>query len=103
VNEQRQTEELQKLSEPLPASVRQVLRGDRDPNLNQGLFDAVSDQKDFTVFGCEHALCDAVVEEGDELVVKAIDVEQDDGLCVEFKCVPGKNLEELFKGAKAPR
>ena len=44
-----------------------------------------------------------MVEEGDELVVKAIDVEQGDGLCVEFKCVPGKNLEELFKGAKAPR
>jgi len=42
-----------------------------------------------------------VVEEGEELVVEAVYVEQDDGLLVDLEGLPGEDFEHLFEGAEA--
>ena len=69
--------------------------------MRQGIFDGVGDEEELAVLRLEHAFGDAVVEEDEELVVEAVDVEQKDGLRVDFEGVPGENLEELFEGAEA--
>ena len=42
-----------------------------------------------------------MIEEGEERVVEAGGVEEEDGLGVELEGLPGENLEELFHGAKS--
>jgi hypothetical protein len=44
-----------------------------------------------------------VIEEDKQLIVEAVDVEQKDGLGVNFERMPGENLEEFFEGAEATR
>ena len=58
-------------------------------------------EEDFEALRFEHAFGDAVVEEGEELVVEAVDVEQDDGLLVKLEGLPGEDFEHLFEGAEA--
>lgn len=59
-------------------------------------------EEHFTVLPLEQSFVDAVVEEAEELVVEAIDVEQKDGLLVELEGVPGEDFEEFFEGSEAP-
>src|SRR6266851_3949856 len=61
----------------------------------------VGDEEDLAILRLEHAFGDAEVEEDEERVVEAVDVEQQDGLGVELEGLPGKDLEHLLKGAEA--
>ena len=67
----------------------------------QCLFYGRGREEHFTVLPLEQAFVDAVVEEAEELVVEAVDVEQEDGLLVEIEGVPGEDFEEFFEGAEA--
>ncbi len=58
-------------------------------------------KKKFTALWLEHAFGDTVIEEEEEFVVEAVNVEQKDGLGVDFEGVPGENFEEFFKGTEA--
>ena len=71
--------------------------------LRDSLFHGFGDQKDLAVLWFEHTFCDAVIEETDELVVEAVDVEQYDRLGVDFEGMPREDFEEFFKGAEATR
>jgi hypothetical protein len=71
--------------------------------VQEGFFDGVGYQEDRAVLWLENAFCYAVVEEGEELVVKAVDVEQDYGLLVELESLPCEDFEHLFEGAEAAR
>jgi len=44
-----------------------------------------------------------VIEEDEELIVEAVDVEKKNGLGVNFERMPGENLEEFFEGAEPTR
>ena len=77
------------------------LCGDVSGELGEGVLNGVGYEKDLAVLRLEHAFVDAVVEEGEELVVEAVDVEQDDGLLVKLEGLPGEDFEHLFEGAEA--
>jgi hypothetical protein len=81
--------------------VRDLQRLDGDVELPQGFFYAVGYEEDFPVLRFDHALGYAVIEEGEQFVVEAIDVQQEDRFLVEFEGVPRENFEEFFKRAKA--
>ena len=61
----------------------------------------VTFQEQCAVFGFDEALCDGVVEELQQVIVEAADVEQADGLRVEFELGPGEDFGELFERAEA--
>ena len=67
----------------------------------QGFFDSGRYEEDLAVLRLQHAFGDAVVEEGEELIVEAVDVEQDDGLLVEFEGLPCEDFEHLLEGSEA--
>jgi hypothetical protein len=77
------------------------LTGNFSDQLREGGFHGVGYEKQLAALRFEHTFGDAVVEEDEELVVEAVDVEKEDRLRVEFKGVPGKDLKELFEGAEA--
>lgn len=67
----------------------------------KGLIDRAGDKQDLATLLFEQTFCDAVVEEGEELVVEAVDVEEEYRFRVEFEGLPCEDLEQLFKGAEA--
>jgi hypothetical protein len=77
------------------------LTGNFPDELREGPFDGVGYEKQLAALRFEHTFGDAVVEEGEELVVEAVDVKKKDRLRVDFKSVPGEDLKELFEGAEA--
>ncbi len=72
-----------------------------NPEEGEGFLDGVGDEENGALAVGEHALFDAVVEEGEQGVVEAVGVEQKDGLGVEFEGVPGEDFEEFFERAEA--
>ena len=71
--------------------------------MGECVLDRIGYEEDFAALRFEHAFGDTVVEEGEELVVEAVDVEQDDGLLVKLEGLPSEDLEHFFEGAKATR
>ena len=69
----------------------------------KGFVDGVGDKKDFAVLRFEQSFGDAVIEEREELVVEAVDIEEQDWLGVELECLPCEDFKELFKGSEASR
>jgi hypothetical protein len=69
--------------------------------LRESALDGVSYKEEFATVRLQHAFEDAVIEEGKELVIETVDVEQENWFCVKFQGMPGEYLEELFKGAEA--
>ena len=49
----------------------------------------VGDEKKFAAFWLQHSLADAVIEENEQFVIEASNVEQKDGLGVDVEGVPG--------------
>ncbi len=68
----------------------------------QGFLDRVRHEQRATV-AAEHALRLANLHKFEQFVVKTGYVDQNDGFGVEFKRLPGQDLEEFLKGAKAAR
>src|ERR1700745_1599951 len=68
-------------------------------DLREGVLNGISDEEEFATLRFQHAFVDAVIQEDQEFVVEAVDVEQENGLCVNFEGVPRENLEKLFKRA----
>jgi hypothetical protein len=67
----------------------------------EGVFDGGGDEEEVAVAGAEEAFGDGVVKKGEEGVVEAVEVEQEDGFAVEAEGLPGEDLEHLFQGAEA--
>jgi hypothetical protein len=67
------------------------------------LLDRIGDEEYLAVFRLEHSFGDTVIEEGEELVVEAVEVEQEDRLLMKLEGLPGEDLEHLLEGAKAAR
>ncbi len=49
----------------------------------------------------EDTFCDAVIEKIQQLVVKAVDVNEDRRLLMQTERLPGENFKHLFEGAEA--
>lgn len=71
--------------------------------MREGLFDGVDDEKKIAGLRLEYAFGDAVVEEVEQLVIEAIDVEEKGWLLVQVQVLPGENLEHLLERAEAAR
>lgn len=67
----------------------------------QGFIDGAGFEENGTALGAKHALLDSGVEPGEERVVEAGDVDEDDGFAMEVEGLPGEDLEHLFHGAEA--
>ena len=77
------------------------LHGDVGGELREGVLDGVGYEEDLAALRFEHAFDDTMIEEGEELVVEAVDVEQHDGFLVKLESLPGEDLEHLFEGSEA--
>jgi hypothetical protein len=69
--------------------------------LRKGLLHRIGYKEEFTALWLEHAFGNAVIEEDQEFVVEAVDVEQKDGFGVDLEGVPGEDFEEFFKSTEA--
>ena len=69
--------------------------------LGQRVFYGGGYQEIVAVLLFEHALGDGVIEEGEQGIVEAIDVEQQDGFRVEPEGLPGEDFEHLLEGSEA--
>jgi hypothetical protein len=69
----------------------------------QSLFNGVRNEEQFAALGLEHAFGDTVIKEGEELVIEAPDIQQEDWLCVKFEGMPRENLEEFLQSAESSR
>ena len=67
----------------------------------EGFFYRACNEENLAVALLEEALGNTVVEKLKQLVIEAVDVEQDDRFLMQFECLPGKHLKHLFKGAIA--
>ena len=65
------------------------------------MLNGIGDEEYLAALRLEHAFGDAVIEKGEELVIEAVEVKQEDRLVVELEGLPGENLEHLFEGAEA--
>ena len=69
--------------------------------LGQRVFYGGGYQEIVAVLLFEHALGDGVIEEGEQRIVEAIDVEQQDGFRVELEGLPREDFEHLLEGSEA--
>ena len=83
----------------LPVSDLQGLVGNGEQA--QSFVDAVGGEENFAVLLLEESFINAVVEEAEQLIVEAVDVEQEDGLLMKLEGVPGEDFEEFFEGSEA--
>jgi hypothetical protein len=78
-----------------------AVKPDCNGELGESVLHSVSYEEDLEVARLEHAFGNAVIKEGEELVVETANIEQKNRLCVNLESMPGEHFEELFEGAEA--
>lgn len=69
--------------------------------LGESVFHTLGNTKKSAALRLEHAFANTVIQKDEELVVEAINVEQQDRFPVDIERVPGENFEELLEGTEA--
>lgn len=67
----------------------------------ESIFDIIGDEEKLTRPRLEDTLCGTVIEKAQQLVIKAIDVDQYGRLLVQAQILPGEYLEHLLEGSEA--